>query len=347
MIKTKQYQLYRFISQIIFALICIWIGIEFHYFIKSLENGTLQPVYYRPPGVEGFLPISSLMSIYYFLLSGHIHPFHPAGFFILLAIITVSFVLGKSFCSWMCPVGFISETVGDLGNKIYISIIKKIPRIPRFIDYFLRSIKYFILAFFVYAIFFSMDVTALRVFLDGDYNLMSDIKMYYFFSEISKFALTVIGVLLILSVIIRNFWCRYLCPYGALLGIIGLLSPFKIKRNLSTCIDCKLCTKACPSRINVHKVKKVISDECVSCMRCVDTCPVKNTLHIANPVFKSHITNRQLFLVILSVYFLIIGIAVASGNWHNKISSSVYKDKFQNVKTLGHPTSARELENLK
>ena len=79
--------------------------------------------------------------------------------------------------------------------------------------------------------------------------------MYYFFAEITPFALTVIVGLVLLSLLIRGFWCRYLCPYGALLGILSLLSPQKIKRNPTTCIDCGKCAKVCPSFIKVDKVR--------------------------------------------------------------------------------------------
>jgi polyferredoxin len=141
---------YRPLIQHVFLLLCIWIGIEFYFFVKFLETSGAQGWSYRPPGVEGFLPISSLMSLYYFFLSGDIHPAHPAGFFILLAIIIISFIFGKSFCSWLCPVGLISEYLGDLGEKIF----KRRTKLPGYLDYVLRSLKYILPAFFVYSIFF-------------------------------------------------------------------------------------------------------------------------------------------------------------------------------------------------
>ena len=106
-----------------------------------------------------------------------------------------------------------------------------------------------------------MNAVALRAFLDSPYNLVADIRMYYFFADISRFSLMVIGILFLMSLVIRNFWCRYLCPYGALLGIIGLLSLTKIKRNPSSCIDCGKCAKVCPSFIKVDKVHTVLPDE--------------------------------------------------------------------------------------
>ncbi len=77
----------RLVVQVSFAALCIWIGIEFYFFVEYLESGGATGAAYRPPGVEGFLPISSLMSLYYFLLTGNIHAAHPAGMFILFGVV--------------------------------------------------------------------------------------------------------------------------------------------------------------------------------------------------------------------------------------------------------------------
>lgn len=342
----KPIQKYRFLIQLLFAFLCIWIGIEFIAFVKSLETNNINLVKYRPPGVEGFLPISSLMSVYYFILTGKIHYAHPAGFFIFLAIISVSFFAGKSFCSWMCPIGFLSELIGEAGERFWKKLFKKRVKLPKIIDYPLRSIKYLILAFFVYAIFFAMTVDALRLFLDSPYNLIADIKMYYFFAKISKFSLTVIAILFILSVFIRNFWCRYLCPYGALLGLISFLSPLKIKRNTTSCIDCGLCAKACPSFIKVDKVISVRSDECSMCLNCVDVCPVANTLEVKTKLTNRKISKKVVALGIIIIYIAITGIGIITGNWHNKISKEEYIIFHKNIDKFGHPTSTKAIDEL-
>ncbi|MCA2004485.1 MAG: 4Fe-4S binding protein, partial [Ignavibacterium sp.] len=228
----KGIQKTRFIVQSLFALLCIWIGIEFYLFTKFLETNGASAFYQRPPGVDGFLPISSFMSFYLFLTTGEIHQAHPAGLFIFLAIVMMSLIFGKSFCSWMCPIGFISELVGDFGEKIF----KRRLKLPKFLDYPLRSLKYLMLGFLIYSVIFLMTPIAVKYFLDSPYNIVADVKMYYFFANISRTALIVISVLFILSIFIRNFWCRFLCPYGALLGIFSLLSPNKIQRNPTSCI---------------------------------------------------------------------------------------------------------------
>lgn len=339
-------QKYRFTIQVLFSLLCIWIGVEFALFAYSLNTGDISAITNRPPGVEGFLPISALMSVYYFFLTGQIHQAHPAGFFILIAIISVSLLIGKSFCSWLCPIGFLSELVGDFGDKIWKKLFRRKVKLPKILDYPLRSLKYLLLGFFVYAIFFSMTASALKMFLDSPYNLAADLKMYYFFANISRFALTVIAVLFFLSIFIRNFWCRYLCPYGALLGLISFFSPTKIKRNEKSCIDCNLCAKACPSFIKVDKVITVRSDECSMCLSCVDACPVADTLEVKTKITDKKISKKLVALSILGVYVIVTGVGILSGNWQNRISKEEYIMLHNNLDNMGHPTSTQQIEDL-
>jgi polyferredoxin len=332
----KPIQKIRFVVQILSVLLSIWIGIEFILFVNYLESGGKTIYIERPPGVEGYLPISSLMSLRYFLASGEIHWAHPAGMFIFLAILMLSLVVGKSFCSWLCPIGFLSENLGEIGHKIFKRNIK----LPSLLDIPLRSLKYLLLAFFVYVIFFAMDVIALKMFLDSPYNQVADIKMYYFFAKISRFSLTVIIALAFLSVILRNFWCRYLCPYGALLGLVGLLSPVKIKRETSSCIDCDKCSKACPNFIDVAKKNFVISDECNSCMNCVDVCPVKNTLYLQFIPIKKTISKKYVAILVVGIFMFITGLGMLTGNWKNKIKLEDYFYHIQRIESseYSHPT---------
>lgn len=341
----KPVQTYRFIVQSLFALLTIWIGVEFYLFIRFLESGGTAPFYNRPPGVEGFLPISSLMSLYYYLTTGIIHYAHPAGMFIFLAIVLVSVVFGKSFCSWICPIGFISEMIGSFGEKI----LKRKLVLPKLLDYPLRSLKYLLLGFFIYSIFFLMNKLAIRMFLDGPYNIVSDIKMWYFFADISRFSLIVISALFILSIFIRNFWCRFLCPYGALLGIFSLLSPSKIKRNPVSCIDCGKCAKACPSAIKVDKVITVMSDECSSCLSCVDACPVADTLDVKNIVTRKTISPKTVAVAVVLIFLAVTGIGMLTGNWKNNITREEYLMHFKNMDSYGHfgESGSEQMQNEK
>lgn len=338
----KPVQKYRFYLQSAFAALCIWIGIEFYMFVRFLETNGAADFIKRPPGVDGFLPISSMMSLYYTIITGDIHHAHPAGLFIFIAIIAVSFAFGKSFCSWLCPVGFISELVGDFGKKIF----GKDLRVPKFLDYPLRALKYLLLAFFVYSIFFLMSRAALKAFLDSPYNIVADIKMYYFFAEISQFSLIVIGILLLLSVIVRGFWCRYLCPYGALLGLVSFLSPNKIKRNEESCIDCGKCNKVCPAAIKVDKANFVLSDECTSCLNCVDVCPVADTLEVTSVYTKKTVNKKYTAFGIAVIFMIVTGIGIISGYWQNKVTKEEYLMYYKNMNSFGHPTGVEETKKF-
>ena len=63
------------------------------------------------------MPISALISLKYWLQTGMVNEIHPSGLFILLAIVAVSLLLKKAFCSWLCPVGTLSESLWMLGKQ--------------------------------------------------------------------------------------------------------------------------------------------------------------------------------------------------------------------------------------
>lgn len=311
--------------QLAFAALCLWIGIEFYLFVRwGLSAG--QAAYHaRPPGVEGFLPISGLIGFKHAWLSGSINRVHPAALVILGAVLLVSVAVKKAFCSWLCPVGTLSEALWRVGEKL----TKRTFTPPRWLDWPLRSLKYLGLAFFVWAIW-QMDLPSLTAFVNSPYNQVADVKMYLFFARLSGFALQSVFVLVVLSLFIRNPWCRYLCPYGGLLGLAGLLSPVKITRAANTCTNCQLCTRACPSLVRVHSARRVWSDECTGCMDCVAACPVRDTLAMkirrgrALPV-------RAAALAIVGLFCVTVGAAMLTGHWQNHLTTQDYLRHFTQI----------------
>jgi len=155
--------------------------------------------------------------------------------------------------------------------------------------------------------------------------------MLRFFTEISMFALGVITALFLLSLVVRGFWCRYLCPYGALLGLFSLISPTRISRNSESCIDCTACHKACPAFIKVDKVKEVVSDECIGCMACVDACPVKKTLEIKVVSKRRTIPGVKWAVALLVVFWVTLLGFKLFGPWQNAISDQQYMDRIDQV----------------
>jgi hypothetical protein len=70
-----------------------------------------------------------------------------------------------------------------------------------------------------------MTAADIRAFMDASYGLIADLKMLDFFRALSSTAAFVIAVLVVCSILVKNPWCRYLCPYGALMGLLALASP--------------------------------------------------------------------------------------------------------------------------
>lgn len=320
----------RPVVQIAFVLASILVGLQFRAFVFSLADETA-PAAYRPPWVEAYLPISSLMSLVYLVKTGVASHVHPAGLVIFTLIIVLTLLLRRGFCSWVCPFGTVSEYLHRFGNKV----IGRNLLMPMWLDLPLRGIKYLLLGFFLFVIL-GMPVMALGQFINGPYNRMADVKMYLFFADIGYTALQVIVVLVVLSILFKNFWCRYLCPYGALLCLVSLVSPTRISRNPDLCTNCGACTRTCPNRIPVHKKNQVCSGECTACLSCVDTCPSEGALEIA--VGRRWVVSKLVYAVIIVAAFYFAGeIASALGFWHSETPPEMYKALYKLVPQLGHP----------
>jgi len=265
---------FRFFIQFAFTLFCVYVGIRFAAFLAWAAGRSAELVV-KPGAVEGFLPISALLGFRKLVQTGEWDVIHPAGLTIFVAVMVMCFFFRKGFCGYVCPVGFVSNLLERAGRRMKLAVIPN-----KWIDYPLMSIKYGLLGFFLYTVLFGMDFRSVRSFLSSPYNMVADAKMLVFFTDPSALSLTILFSLAILSLVVRNFWCRYLCPYGALLGILAWFGPVAVKRNSTTCIDCGQCTQACPSGIRVQDKSSVRSPECIGCGECIGHCPVDECLSL-------------------------------------------------------------------
>jgi len=313
----------------------VLVGIEFHSFYRQIVSGG--PVTaHRPPAVEGFLPISALVGLKRLLLTGHYDEVHPAGLTILIAAILSSLLARKVFCSWVCPVGSISRALEWAGEKTIWRRRKKEILINRWADRGLISLKYLLLAFFAWAILWKMDGDAIRQFLHTPYNYAADAKMLLFFTDISPTAAITLVLLVVLSVFVKHFWCRYLCPYGALVGLVSWMSPQRVVRDGASCIDCRACTRTCPVEITVHRKASVWTPECTGCMSCVAACPVEDCLTVTRKG-KDSLSPYLVPLVGLGTISLLWGAARLTGHWHTSLSLSTLSEVYRIAASLVHP----------
>ncbi len=307
------------------------LGVQFARWVGSAQRGDL-PLPARPVGAEAFLPISGLMGALDWVYQGSLNVIHPAATVLVLVALALAFLLRKSFCSWVCPVGFLSELLARLGRTAFGRNFRP----WKWVDVPLRSLKWLLMAFFVGSVL-AMSREELTAFMSSPYNRVADVKMGLFFTDLGTVGLVVMGVLAVGSVFVHGLWCRYLCPYGALLGAFSWASPTRIRRNAEACVSCGLCDKVCMARLPVAAKDTIRSSECTGCMDCVAVCPKGEALGLH--IGRRRITPLAYGAAVVGLFLASYVGARAAGIWENAISDTEYVERIQNINSneYGHP----------
>jgi ferredoxin len=320
----------RFLIQAGFTIFCLFAGYRFFCFYLRMIDRSEASVS-RSPSVEAFLPISALLGLKRLILTGKWDEIHPAGLTIFISALVIALLIRKGFCGWICPVGFVSSLIEKVGRPL-----RSDKAMPVWLDYSLLCLKYLLLAFFSYVILLRMDLESIEAFLYSPYNRVADAKMLLFFLQPSSLTIAVIGSLCLLSLVVKNFWCRYLCPYGALLGLLAVFSPIQVKRKTSLCIDCKKCEKICPAAIRITRNRTLRHAECIGCMECVEVCPEKGCLSMAGLAGK-RLPIAVIPVAVLGIFGLFYISALVTGHWHSTIPPEAAKPLYQAIETFAHP----------
>jgi ferredoxin len=145
----------------------------------------------------------------------------------------------------------------------------------------------------------------------------------------------VLALLVVLSIFVRNFWCRYLCPYGALMGFAALASPSRIRREAALCIDCAKCAKACPALLPVDRLVSIRSAECTACLECVAASPAEGALRMSAP-HRRPIPAWILASAAAVLFLGICGYARWAGYWHTNLPERMYFDLIPHARQFTH-----------
>ena len=231
-------------------------------------------------GVDALCPFGGIETLWSLIISATFLQRVAASSVVLLAIVVViAVVFRRSFCGYICPFGALQEWFGKIGGLIWK---KRRPEMPAWLDRPARYLKYVVLVVFA-ALSWTTATLAIRPYDPWvAYMHLGSPSLATAWADFS-IGFVVLALALAGSIVYDRFFCKYLCPMGALLAIITPLSVFKIRRNADTCTSCKACDKACPMNVVVSTVETVKSPECIDCSLCVEACPVKDTLEVTGP----------------------------------------------------------------
>lgn len=260
----------RRISQVFFFVLFLWFCI-----VATVGDKFWQ---LRNWPVNWFLQLDPLVAI------GTILSTQKLYWPLLWALVTVvlTIIFGRFFCSWVCPFGSIHHFAGFLGNRGK-KVVEKI-RLNKYRK--AQCIKYLILVFLLVMAAFpslagtlqtglldpiplvtrSVNLVLLPILDKGTYLTSVESRFY----ELSWLILAVFGAAVLLNLVIPRFYCRFICPLGAFFGIISRLAIWRIGKNKSECIDCKLCEKSCEGGCEPSGNIKIA--ECVLCFNCREDC---------------------------------------------------------------------------
>ena len=221
---------------------------------------------YSCPGAVGACPLGSLQNA--LASSGKTIPYYVFGIIMLYGLL-----FGRWICGFLCPFGLVQELL----HKIKTPKLKK-GKVTRWLSY----LKYVILVLFVvvYPLLYVIHLLPLPAFckyicpagtLEGAIGLLSNVQNSDLFVMLGplftwKFALLV--ALATLAIFIYRFFCRFLCPLGAIYGFFNKISLIGVKLDKSRCTDCGICVSKCKMDIS-----HVGDHECISCGECISACP--------------------------------------------------------------------------
>ncbi len=234
-------------------------------------NGMAIP-FLSDASLHAVCPFGGVETLYTFATTGLlVKKIHDSSLVLAGIVLLLSILFGPVFCGWVCPLGTVQEWVGKLGKKLFRRRYNHF--IPARLDTILRYLRYGVLAWVLYV----TATSGILIFeaYDPYYALFN-----FWSTEVAWSALAILGLVLILSIFVERPWCKYACPYGAVLGITNLFRVFSIKRSETTCKLDGACSIMCPMNISVDSKKTVRDHQCISCLECTSeaVCPVARTV---------------------------------------------------------------------
>lgn len=228
------------------------------------------------PSVDAVCPFGAVESAWTWLTTGTALPkIQPSNVVVAIGLLISILLAGNVFCGWVCPFG----TVQDVLTKVRTWLRLPTVRLSARVDRLARHLRFVVLAL----VLVQSAMTARLWFADFDPFVTMFGLHWIFEPEPTKMWLGwgLLAIVLITSVLIERAWCRYLCPLGGILSILGRASLFRIRRREDSCTGCNLCVTPCPMGIDVAKPVPAVSSDCIGCLECLAQCPTGGALEVS------------------------------------------------------------------
>lgn len=243
------------------------------------------------PSIDALCPFGGFETLWRYISSGgQFVPKTHLSNIVLLAGLGVGVILaGGAFCGWACPFGALQDALTGLRRRLKIKAIEVAPKADRV----LRYGRYLILILVLV-----QTISTVKLwFADFDpYRTIFGLGWLFEFNLAANWPAYSIALLILVgSFFIERAWCRYLCPLGGTISLLGKLSFLRIRRQADACKSCKVCERPCPVKLPVATVNTV-SSECIGCLNCVEACPKPGVLEVQlkpvwlDPIVKSPAT---------------------------------------------------------
>jgi len=190
-------------------------------------------------------------------------------------------LFGKLWCGYVCPFGLIQEVLYKIRNFFGL---RTITLTQKHKDY-LKVIKYGLLVMFVVGLGFC-EICPVRFVIPPLNGIATRIEV------------GIISSILVLGIALfsERFFCR-ICPLGAFIGLFHKITPWRIKKNCTSCTSCGICYEVCPmdiKEIYTEREKEDVTDsDCIFCNKCIENCPEKEALSLSFGPHKIYKSSRK------------------------------------------------------
>lgn len=253
----------RRLTQLGFGLFIVVSSIR-HYIVTSEHVGS----------VDAYCPFGGFATLYRWLTSGglYVQMTHQSNMVLALGLVVSVILAGGAFCGWICPLGALQDLLNWVREKLRLPEL----RVPARLDRILTYGRYVTLAGILYA-----TITTVKLwFADYDpYRTIFGLGWLFEFNLEEQWPAYAVAVGIVAgSLFLPRLWCRYLCPLGGVISILGNLSLLRIRRSERDCKGCAVCNAPCPVKIDVAQARPAVSADCIGCLECVEVCPHSSAL---------------------------------------------------------------------